>query len=123
MKTRKNGFGAKRETTCQLPFQINWLTGSMAGALEKIGILLNELERNSSGGNQDKQNEDVESVMARLSTQVEEVRVAKEKDYWYMYLKTYARFTVCIKSPGHVFDENFLYYCMHLASKISSCGV
>ena len=34
--------------------------------LEKIGILLNNLERNSSGGNEDKQNEDVESVMARL---------------------------------------------------------
>ena len=39
----------------------------MAGkVLEKIGILLNDLERNSSGGNEDKQNEDVESVMARL---------------------------------------------------------
>ena len=29
----------------------------------------------------------------------------------------------CIKSLGHVSDENFLYYCMHLASKISSYGV
>ena len=34
--------------------------------LEKIGILLNDLERNSSNGNEDKENEDVESVMARL---------------------------------------------------------
>ena len=34
--------------------------------LEKIGILLNDLESNSSDGNEDKQNEDVESVMARL---------------------------------------------------------
>ena len=41
----------------------------------------------------------------------------------YMYLKTYAKFTFCIKSPGHVSDENFLYYCMHLAGKISSYGV
>ena len=40
-----------------------------------------------------------------------------------MYLKTYAKFTFCIKSPGHVSDENFLYYCMHLASKISFYGV
>ena len=39
----------------------------MAGkVLEKIDILLNDLERNSSGGNEDKKNEDVESVMARL---------------------------------------------------------
>ena len=39
----------------------------MAGkVLEKIGILLNDLERNSSGGEEEKQNEDVESVMARL---------------------------------------------------------
>ena len=39
----------------------------MAGkVLEKIGILLNDLERNSSSGNEEKQNEDVESVMARL---------------------------------------------------------
>ena len=37
--------------------------------------------------------------------------------YRYMYLKTYAKFTFCIKSQGHVSDENFLYYCMHLASK------
>ena len=34
--------------------------------LEKIGILLNDLERNSSGGYEERQNEDVESVMARL---------------------------------------------------------
>ena len=27
------------------------------------------------------------------------------------------------KSEGHVSDENFLYYCTHLASKISSYGV
>ena len=40
--------------------------------------------------------------------------------YRYMYLKTYAKFTFCIKSQGHVADENFLYYCMHPASKISS---
>ena len=67
MKTRWNGFGAKRETPCQLSFQLNWLAGSMVEkVLEKIGFLLNDLERNSSGGNEDKQNEDVESVMARL---------------------------------------------------------
>ena len=34
--------------------------------MEKIGFLLNGLERISSGGNEDKQNEDVESVLARL---------------------------------------------------------
>ena len=39
-----------------------------------------------------------------------------------MYLKTYAKFTFCIKSQGHVSDENFLYYCTNLASKISSYG-
>ena len=38
--------------------------------------------------------------------------------YRYMYLKRYAKFTFCIESQGHVSDENFLYYCMHLASKI-----
>ena len=43
--------------------------------------------------------------------------------YRYMYLKTYAKFTFCIKSQGHVSDENFLYYCIHLAGKISSYGV
>ena len=43
--------------------------------------------------------------------------------YRYMYLKTYAKITFCIKSQGHVSDESFLYYCMHLASKISSYGV
>ena len=46
-----------------------------------------------------------------------------EAPYRYMYLKTYAKFTFCIKSQGHVSDENFLYYCMHLASKISSYDV
>ena len=52
---------------CQLPFQLKWLTGSMVGkVLEKIGILLNDLESKFSGGKEDKQNEDVESVMARL---------------------------------------------------------
>ena len=34
--------------------------------LEKIGILLNDLESKFSGGKEDKQIEDVESVMARL---------------------------------------------------------
>ena len=43
--------------------------------------------------------------------------------YRHMYLKTYAKFTLCIKSQGHVSDENFLYYCMHLAHKISSYSV
>ena len=43
--------------------------------------------------------------------------------YRYMYLKTYAKFTFCIKSQGQVFDENFLYYYMNLANKISSYGV
>ena len=53
MKTRKNGFDSK---PCQLPFQLNWLTGKMVGkVLKKIGILLNDLERNSSGGNEKKQ--------------------------------------------------------------------
>ena len=49
----------------------------------------------------------------------------KEADttYGYMYLKTYSKFTFYIKSQGRVSDENFLYCCMHLASKISSCGV
>ena len=41
----------------------------------------------------------------------------------YMYLKTYAKFTFCIKSQRHVSDENFLYYCIHLAGTISSCSV
>ena len=40
-----------------------------------------------------------------------------------MYLKTYAKFTFCIKSQRHVSDENFLYYCIHLAGTISSCSV
>ena len=35
-----------------------------------------------------------------------------------MHLKTYAKFTFCIKSQGHVSDENFLNYCMHLAGKL-----
>ena len=34
--------------------------------LEKIGILLNVLERNSSGGNVERQSEDAGSAMARL---------------------------------------------------------
>ena len=41
----------------------------------------------------------------------------QEKSYRYMYLKTYAKFTFCIKSQGHVSDESFLYCCMYLASK------
>ena len=40
-----------------------------------------------------------------------------------MYLKTYEKFTFRTKSQGHVSDENFLYYCMHLVSKISSYRV
>ena len=43
--------------------------------------------------------------------------------YRYIYLKTYAKFTFYIKSPGHISDENLLYCCMHLASRISSYGV
>ena len=43
--------------------------------------------------------------------------------YMYMYLKTYAKFTFCIKSQRHVSDENILYYCRHLAGTISSCSV
>ena len=43
--------------------------------------------------------------------------------YRYMYLKTYAKFTFCIKPQRHVSDENFLYYCIHLASTISSYSV
>ena len=27
--------------------------------------------------------------------------------YRYMYLKTYAKFTIYIKSQGHIFDETF----------------
>ena len=76
MKRKKNGFGAKRETPCQLLFQLNWLTGSMV--LQEIGILLNDLERNSSGGNGEKQNEDAESVMARLYLSGK-VRVVRKK--------------------------------------------
>ena len=46
---------------------VNCRFSSMAEkVLEKIGILLNDLERNSSSGNEEKQNEYVESVMARL---------------------------------------------------------
>ena len=33
---------------------------------------------------------------------------------FYMYLKTYAKFTFCIKFQGNVSDENFLYYCITL---------
>ena len=51
------------------------------------------------------------------------LRAIRFPAYRYMCLKTYAKFTFCIKSPGHVPDENFLYYCMHLASKISSYRV
>ena len=44
--------------------------------------------------------------------------------YWYMYLKTYATFTVCIITQVHFSNEYFLYSCMHLSCKISSyCGV
>ena len=43
---------------------VNWQYGGKS--IGKIGILLNDLERDSSGGNEEKQNEDVESVMARL---------------------------------------------------------
>ena len=43
---------------------VNWQYGGKS--IGKKGILLNDLERNSSGGNEEKQNEDVESVMARL---------------------------------------------------------
>ena len=43
---------------------INWQYGGKS--IGKYRFLLNDLEHNSSGGNEDKQNEDVESVMARL---------------------------------------------------------
>ena len=43
--------------------------------------------------------------------------------YRYMYLKTYAKFTFCIKSQRHVSDENFLYYRIHLAGTVSPCSV
>ena len=66
MKRRENGFGANREMPFQLLFQLNWLTGNMAEKYWKKGILLNDLERNSSGDNEEKPNEDVEYVMARL---------------------------------------------------------
>ena len=38
--------------------------------------------------------------------------------YRYMYIKTYAKFTFCIKSQRCISDDTFLYYCMHVASKI-----
>ena len=56
-------FGRQRRDafSFQLPSQLNWFTGSMAEkVLEKIGILLNDLARNSSGGNDDKQNEELD---------------------------------------------------------------
>ena len=43
---------------------VNWQYGRES--IGKIGILLNDLKRNSSSGNEDKQNEDAESVIARL---------------------------------------------------------
>ena len=58
-----------------------------------------------------------------LNCQIHQDMKLNAGQYRYMYLKTYAKYTFCIKFPGHVFDENFLYYCMHLASKISSYGV
>ena len=42
--------------------------------------------------------------------------------YSYIYLKTYTEFTFSIKSQGHVSDDYFLYYEMHLSNKISSYG-
>ena len=37
--------------------------------------------------------------------------------YRYMYLKTYAKFTFCIKSPGHVSNENFFITVCTLLAK------
>ena len=34
--------------------------------------------------------------------------------YRYMYLKTYPKFTFCIKSQEHVSDEKFLYHCIQI---------
>ena len=75
--------------------------------------------------------EDNESVRVEMPKQGSTVEFKDEQNqskvpfimYRYMYLKTHAKFTFCVKSPGHVSDENFLYYCMYLASKISSYGV
>ena len=44
--------------------------------------------------------------------------VCEKRNHRYMYLKTYAKFTFCIKPQGHNSDENLLYYCMDLASRI-----
>ena len=81
MKTRKkDDFGAKRESPCQLPFQLNWLTGSMAGkVLEKIGILLNDLESNFQVATKTSKMKML-SLLWLDSTQLKEVRVVKEKD-------------------------------------------
>ena len=39
-----------------------------------------------------------------------------------MYLKTYAKFTFCIKSQGHVSDENFrITVCIQLAKFFPRC--
>ena len=39
--------------------------------------------------------------------QESKLKSVKRFKYRYMYLKTYAKFTFCIKSQGHVSDENF----------------
>ena len=65
---------------------------------------------------------DFRKVSPRMSVEFD-----PEKDpeplYRYMYLKTYAKFTFYIKSQRHVSDENFSYYCIHLAGTISSYSV
>ena len=80
MKTgKKDDFGTERESPCQLPFQINWLTSSMAGkVLEKIGILLNDLESNFQVATETSKMKML-SLLWLDSTQLKEVRVVKKK--------------------------------------------
>ena len=81
MKTRKKDhFGAKRESPCQPPFQLNLLTDSMAGkVLEKIGILLKDLESNLQVATKTSKMKML-SLLWLDSTHLKEVRVVKEKD-------------------------------------------
>ena len=81
MKTRKkDDFDAKGESPCQLPFQLNWLTGSMAGTvLEKIGILMNDLESNFQVATKTSKMKML-SLLWLDSTQLKEVRAVNEND-------------------------------------------
>ena len=63
------------------------------------------------------------NVFNEKAKEIDATTKSIEERYRYMYLKTYAKFTFCKKSQRHVSDENFLYYCIHLAGTISSCSV